>query len=81
MLADGVPRYAPPTQEELEDMFREPTPAEAMGACAHCEACLRVLGMLAYAGEVNRDVAYWEDDAARILGCGEDGACDLWEEE
>ena len=58
----------------------ERTPAEWMDDCAHCEACLRVLGMLCYAGEVNRDVAHWEDDAARILGCGEDGACDLWED-
>lgn len=58
----------------------ERTPAEWMDLCAHCEACLRLLGMLCYAGEVNRDVMYWEDDAARILGCGEDGACDLWEE-
>lgn len=32
--ADTIPRYAPPTQAELEEMFAEPR--NLCGDCAHC---------------------------------------------
>lgn len=44
-------------------------PAGLMEGCDHSEACVRALGVLWYGGEVDRDSAYWMDDAARRLGC------------
>jgi len=55
----------------------EPAPAELMDDCAHCAACLRLLGYLVYGGEIDTGRIGWADDAARILECSE---CDCWEE-
>lgn len=70
------PRYAPPTQAELEEMFAMPTPAESLAECTHQGACLRLYGALALGGEVNTESLGWMDECAAAMGCAE---CDEWE--
>ena len=66
------PRYAPPTQAELEEMFAEPTPADSLDGCVHGSACVRALGLLLYGGEVDTNMV----ECAKTLGCA---MCDEWE--
>jgi len=62
--------------QEFPDDEPEKTGAEWMDECVHCSACLRVLGMLAFGGEVDTNRMCWQDDCARILGCAD---CTEWD--
>lgn len=42
MDAESIPRYVEPTWEELEEMYRDPTPVECLNECIHRDACLRM---------------------------------------
>lgn len=45
MNADDIPRYADPSPDELNELFRDPTPAESMRDCEHRDACLRMVAI------------------------------------
>lgn len=83
MNAEDIPRYENPSPQELNERFRDPTPAESMDACAHGHACLRMVGMLCFDdpdwGRHGswREVAAALDKAARWAGCDN---CEHWED-
>lgn len=64
---ETIPRYARPSQAELEEMFREPTPAEVMGRCAHQGACIRAVELLVH--EIDTSKSWWMERVAAELGC------------
>lgn len=43
MNPDSIPRYAPPSFDELAD---EPSPERMMQECTHCSACIRIIERL-----------------------------------
>ena len=69
---ETIPRYARPTQTELEDMFREPTPAEVMERCTHQGACIHAIERLMH--EIDTSKSWWMERVAAELGC--DGCCE-----
>ena len=42
MNADSIPRYVPPSFDELVD-YLTPDPEQVMQNCAHCAACIRII--------------------------------------
>ena len=66
---EGVPRYAPPTAGELDEMFAEPTPGQVMEECTHMPMCVR-------AADLGYDGPGWRDRTAERLRCDE---CEYWE--
>ena len=72
--ADGIPRYEEPTWEELNELYRDPTPAECLRDCTHRDACLRLL--YAYTREEydTKDMGQLAE-AAKALECDD---CAEW---
>ena len=64
---DSIPRYAVPTQAELEDIFRDPTPGELYQSCVHRSVCLMW----------NQTLELNDERMGRRLGCDE---CKEWED-
>ena len=70
-----VVNYSAQTEPDVEC---ERSGVDDLNECVHMEACLRVLGMLCFGGEIRRDGPSWEEDCSRILACS---ICDEWSDE
>ena len=68
----NAPRYTNPTFEELEELYREPTPAESLRDCIHRDACLGLLYMFTRMDCDVNDMNHL-DKAARVMMCEDCG--------
>lgn len=75
MDVDNIPRYPEPTWEEINELYRDPTPAECLNECVHRDACLRMA--LLMTGETFNPMRMSDlERAAEITDCDN---CLEWE--